>query len=466
MGFTYEPASDSRSRPRDLRPTEMPPEMPVPQPILIVGASTRAAAQSAVRAGFEPWCLDQFADEDLRACAHILPLGSYPDGLPTAFAAAPDAPWLYAGGLENRPDVVAELASIRPLLGNSAEALRLVRDPIWLAQLLERAQLPRLAVSMTRPTGIEERRWLRKPLRSAGGRDIGFVSDSDEPLTESGVCYQEFAAGLAISGLFLADGQRATCLGLSRQLVGEPITHAPPFGYSGSIAPLGLEDLPAAAFEQAQRLGELVAREAQLVGLIGIDFVWEPSQQIAWLIEVNPRYPASAELYELACGWPLIRWHAEPSAFELPVTENRVRFGKLVLYADRTFRVADLRAVPFADRVTFVADIPQPGSEIECGQPVCTLITQAETTEGCEQRLLAAAIAMNAAMSQDCSFLKTRRSRDLSPLAPFGERGARHSLRESLTGSLTGSRLIRSDTSLSQIGGFATLTQKTTDDNH
>lgn len=402
--------------------------MTVPRPILIVGASTRAAAQSAVRSGFEPWCLDQFADEDLRACAHILPLGAYPGSLPAAFEAAPEAPWFYAGGLENQPSVVAELAAIRPLLGNSAEALRLVRNPFWLAESLDRERVPRLAVSSTRPaanfvgrtirsvpsetrTGLsvlradsaieaDGRRWLRKPLQSAGGRGIGFVSGASEPIPEPGYCYQEFAPGLSISGLFLADGQRATCLGLSRQLVGEPVTHAPPFGYSGSIAPLSLEDLPTAAFEQTRRLGELVARDARLVGLFGIDFVWDQVRKVAWLVEVNPRYPASAELYELACGWPLIRWHAERSCAEVRLTEPRCRFGKLVLYAHQTFRVADLRAIPFSDRVTIIADIPRPESEIACGMPVCTLITQAATTEGCYQRLLAAATELKAAMTR------------------------------------------------------------------
>ena len=35
--------------------------------LLIVGASARAAAFSALRAGLRPWCADLFGDDDLRA---------------------------------------------------------------------------------------------------------------------------------------------------------------------------------------------------------------------------------------------------------------------------------------------------------------------------------------------------------------------------------------------------------------
>ncbi len=49
--------------------------------LMILGASTRAAAQSAVRAGFQPVCADHFADEDLFEVAEVLPLSGYPHGL-------------------------------------------------------------------------------------------------------------------------------------------------------------------------------------------------------------------------------------------------------------------------------------------------------------------------------------------------------------------------------------------------
>ena len=50
--------------------------------LLIFGASVRAAAFSALRAGLQPWCADLFADADLRArCPTIqVPPGLYPQG--------------------------------------------------------------------------------------------------------------------------------------------------------------------------------------------------------------------------------------------------------------------------------------------------------------------------------------------------------------------------------------------------
>src|SRR5438105_1796271 len=99
------------------------------QSLIIVGASARAAAHSALRAGFAPLACDLFADVDLeRACPAVC-VKDYPRGLVPAAARYPAAPWLYTGGLENHPDLVDEIASQRPLLGVAGDGLRAVRDP-------------------------------------------------------------------------------------------------------------------------------------------------------------------------------------------------------------------------------------------------------------------------------------------------------------------------------------------------
>src|SRR5690606_26282445 len=112
----------------------------------IVGASTRAAAESALRAGLIPYCSDLFADADLRRIAQVHPVGDYARDLPRISATLPMMPWLYTGGLENRPDLVDQMARQRPLWGNAGMSLRRARDPAFVATLLAAAGRPTLQV--------------------------------------------------------------------------------------------------------------------------------------------------------------------------------------------------------------------------------------------------------------------------------------------------------------------------------
>ena len=50
------------------------------QSLAIVGASTRSAAASAVRAGFHPLAADLFADADLQRIATTTRIRPYPEG--------------------------------------------------------------------------------------------------------------------------------------------------------------------------------------------------------------------------------------------------------------------------------------------------------------------------------------------------------------------------------------------------
>ena len=65
----------------------------------------------------------------------------YPHGLSRVAGRAPPGPWMYTGGLENHPRLVARIAARRPLLGNPADVLRRVRDPGEVKAALYRAGL-------------------------------------------------------------------------------------------------------------------------------------------------------------------------------------------------------------------------------------------------------------------------------------------------------------------------------------
>ncbi|HKB02483.1 MAG TPA: hypothetical protein VKD90_09695, partial [Gemmataceae bacterium] len=86
--------------------------------LLIVGASARAAAASARRAGFDPWCADLFGDADLARLAPDsvrCPADKSPAGLIDTLRDAPPGPLIYTGGLENHPKLVRALAGLRTL---------------------------------------------------------------------------------------------------------------------------------------------------------------------------------------------------------------------------------------------------------------------------------------------------------------------------------------------------------------
>src|SRR5262245_29259757 len=92
--------------------------------LIVVGASARAAAYSAWRAGFAPLACDLFGDADLRRLCPWSLARDYPAGLVATASQQPPCAWLFTGGLENHPSIVDDIARERPLLGNAGDILR------------------------------------------------------------------------------------------------------------------------------------------------------------------------------------------------------------------------------------------------------------------------------------------------------------------------------------------------------
>ena len=353
--------------------------------LLIVGASGRAAAASAVRAGWQPVVIDLFADDDTRAMGPVFPcpMEEYPHGFVALAEQIPPGPWMYTGGLENDPEVVEEISRDRQLFGVGPEVLKRVRDPYELSKIV---RMPRIV----EPPGVggphrgEPGGSLRKPLRGAGGLGIRFAGELDIPSPE--YYFQEFIPGPSYSALFLFSARGyPEVLGISSQLIGEWWLHAPPFHYCGNVGPLPTDN---GLSVELRRIGEAL-RPLGLRGLIGVDFMLIDREVV--VLEVNPRYTASVELYERVSERSLLAEHidcfADPGA--LPRAENcqpvwTKIHGKAILYADRTFKVPS--AHPW--RGPEFADIPMVGSVISAGQPVVTLFASADTEPECRERLL------------------------------------------------------------------------------
>jgi predicted ATP-grasp superfamily ATP-dependent carboligase len=367
--------------------------------VLIAGVSARAAAWSAVRAGFAVATVDAFADRDQPPSVRTLRIGRPFRAAAAARAAAavPCDAVVYLSGFENTPGAVAALATGRSLWGNPPEVLRRVRDPQTLATALDDAGLARPALTAAVGT---DRRWLLKRRASGGGVHVRPWSGGRRP---SGSYLQEFVEGTPGSIVFVAARGRAIPLAVTRQLVGDAAFGATGFRYCGSIvAPMADPHFARgpALWDAAAVLADVVARSFALVGVNGIDFIARAGTPLP--IEVNPRWCASMELVERAGGTPIFAAHAAAcTGGTLPGGAGCAApraFGKAVVFARGDVRIAEPVAWPSDGEI---ADVPHEGERIPAGSPICTVFAEAPTSAACYDALARRAAAVYEAIGAE-----------------------------------------------------------------
>ena len=425
--------------------------------VLVAGVSTRAAAESAARAGFAVTAIDAFGDLDQHPSVGGLALPHNFTARAAAMAARTvecDAV-VYLSSFENHPKAITTLAEGRALWGNSPATVRRVRDPLLLAEALRRRGfvVPRVYVGsgFSRTVADDEVRlpasarrsasygeatpkrdmnssardggkadptyvnkyvdqWLVKPLASGGGQRIRLW---DPATTLPRGCYlQEFINGPAGSVVFVAAGGRAVPIGVSRLLVGEPAFGAEGFEYCGNILTVAPRDnapefsRDEALVEAAGALAQAVVDEFGLVGVNGIDFIARGVEPCA--IEVNPRWCASMELVERAYGLSVFEAHASACAFgRLPdfdlvrARRGAAAAGKAIIYARHDVTVGDTRT--WLTKHESIRDIPRPGASISSGRPVCTILADAPDTAACHAALLESASRLYAQLEAWCA---------------------------------------------------------------
>lgn len=363
--------------------------MTVPENLLITGASTRAAAYSALRAGLTPMCVDHYADRDLRAVAHCerISLDQPTPAVIASFVAAakrhaPSA-WLYTGSFENYPDQIDDIGSVHRLWGNPGAVLRLARDPFRLADCLNQAGLASPDVRPD-PRGLpRDGSWLVKPTASGGGLGIDVWTTRTQPSSDH-VYYQRRIPGRSYSALYLGSHGRAAMIGLSRQFHG---VDGQPYIYRGSIGPIRLSTT---LENQLIAIGDRLVADFGLLGIFGVDFVRHEGR--AWVLELNPRYTASVEIFELAVGSSLLLEHRRVCDSELPEQAGRPSrrprvVGKWIVYATRRLTFPDLPIqTPKSDalyEIPEVADVPDTGLVIDRGRPVLTVFGSGADSRQC-----------------------------------------------------------------------------------
>lgn len=285
---------------------------------------------------------------------------------------------VYTGGADIKPSLISEISRGKLLLGNIPRTLCAVRNPSILNDVcLKRGINFPQTIEVCKMAEVAcEGRWLVKPVYGGSGHGIDFYEGGN---LKEGFYLQKFVEGLPASASFLSDGKECRLLGLTEQLIGERRLGSSGFQWCGNIYPL-VTTTESCQGEVMAGWGQELTEAFGLRGLFGVDFVLDAKGR-PFLVEINPRYSASMELFEPYINPFLFTLHISACEGRLPEfsVQRPSRFtSKGIVYAKADVTLPDTRG--WLGRR---GDVPFPREKILKGSPICTVYGFGESREGC-----------------------------------------------------------------------------------
>lgn len=386
--------------------------------VILVGASVRSLAESAIRGGLCPLCLDQFADADLqllladhfgRDAPLLRKIGHFRDVRALLQPYGSGVPVVVAGGMENHLELTKQLRKDHHLVGADPQTVGGLRDPDVLFPTLQTQGVPvpswQLKARSMIPGSV---RWLRKNFHSSGGQQVTMLDSEVRMEAKSSAIrgsdyLQEFVDGISISATFLAESPPAVhaglqdqrsasremsvvrLLGVALQLSGTKALNATGFQFCGNAGPV----LPNQRLrEEIRRIGQVITSQWPVCGVFGVDMIVRNNRP--FVLEVNPRITASHELHEWANphrpGHVALQLghRGDRNLCGIPAAGTARCWARMVVYADVDLAVTSRRQrdlmrlirppgqAPGSSPV-WLADIPFPGAVVRKGMPVCSV---------------------------------------------------------------------------------------------
>ena len=348
-----------------------------PPRLLVVAQSGRMLAQMLRHAGYEPVVVDCFADADTCQLAvetvrvADLGVGSLRGVVADLCARHDIRQVVYGSGFEGYADSLDYLQQGWQLLGNTAEVFRRLQDKAEFFQLLTALDIPFPETVFAPPAEAEG--WLQKPVQGQGGCGIVRYQLGGQSGALAAHYWQREVTGLPLSLTFCAAAEWVEVLGFNRQWTRQQGLECFRFA--------GLVNQAVIAGEHQQLVCDWLIRLAAATGLRGLgslDFIWRDGG--GYVLEINARAPASAQLYELDAV-PVFARHLQALhsadtavATSLPVC-HKVDGGQFKpagyqpLYAAESTRIPEAMCWP-----EWVVDRPPGGAIIGKGQPICSII--------------------------------------------------------------------------------------------
>jgi uncharacterized protein len=352
--------------------------------IIIAAIASRAYVQAVVDAGFEVIAIDAFCDVDTQKLAlQTLKV----DALNGSFQAEEFYKALTQINCKNVLgmtigagfEAVPELLESLPLkeisaIFNAPSIIKSVKNPTTFFAFLDGIGAPHPAIQLVRPANTIG--WLQKQIGGSGGAHIKPVLPLD--LAEKlPVYYQQQCAGEPHGCLFLADGNYAQIIGFHQQWCAPSI--AQPYRFGGLVSQAEISDEVA---KKIEGYVQAITRHFGLRGINSLDFLL--NNNALSILEVNPRLSASLQLYSAKKG-NLFAAHVQcclGQAIDWPIVDKKSR-AMQVIYANKTAHVpAEM------DWPDWVADVPQPNSDIAAGAPICTVLADARTAKLAHKKLM------------------------------------------------------------------------------
>lgn len=351
--------------------------------ILAIGYSVRHIVCSGSRAGYEMYAADAFGDVDTRRCATryfpLNPLQLHAD-VKHLKAEIEEADGIIIGsGFESADFGFLTVKDRKKIVGNTPEKTREVSNKAWLSSRLDDLGIPHPLSYTGRE--IAEGEWeekaklkdfhypvVAKPVYGGGGTANFFCIDEKGLIHWAKLfpdfLFQEYINGTHASVSVISTEHEAISVSVNEQLIGLDSVYAPgPFAYCGNISPFVTK-----SSERMCEIAEFLTTELGLVGSNGIDFV--VTDDVPFVIEVNPRFQGSLDTVELSTGLNLNLVDASMKAVRGDLRVERVEAKRC---AAKTIVFAKQEGIVMGDLDREgIVDIPERGRIIKRGEPIAT----------------------------------------------------------------------------------------------
>jgi predicted ATP-grasp superfamily ATP-dependent carboligase len=337
---------------------------------ILIGLSTRALAESAVKAGRDIVSVDFFGDVDQeQICKNIGLRKEYGVALdsfdPSLFLKAASQlefdGAIYVAPLENHIHILERFEKHSRIIGNEVKVVREVRDWKRVREFCKENDI-------NYPQTVDGRGLIVKPKKSGGGVGIHHLSR---------YVVQRYIKGKHYSISFLGNGKEGKVVSINEQLIGRKEFGARNFWYCGNITPLNVGKK-----EVIESMCENVVAKFRLKGSCGIDFVVNKG---IWLMEINPRPQATLEIVEKAYMVNMFVLHTTAVEGTLErVGRPKRTWGKAIIYAEKEVKMPDTGQW---STYGWIKDIPHPGETIKKGEPLCTVLADGSDRDDCLEYL-------------------------------------------------------------------------------